>query len=590
MNLPFIHQKQTPLDASGLVWFNELYSQYLRLRPRLVRVELTTGRLVGELPQTDQTSATIGDSIVRLKNEIEELKSKHQAFGAELSDEQKRQKNEIVSELQSKLQKILQAFAQKAQSTKLTEAEQVENSHFVAQTKLFILGSYPSKSPFKKGNADSQKDIPSSVLPPGAPTEPAQSASISAEKNKQADVPTPSTVSAPETPPPTVENKQRLPAEPPTEKVVPLVDERMNAMAALDALNPEKHPVLYQQHLFDLENWILVLLPRDDLRERLESVRGEYRDVFGTEAWVKILPSLQAELMTEKEAENRAEARRLQGELHWQASIRPWAAHKRETLTATVLVFLIVLILLAGVAKWAAGLDLAGVLLLAGAFGAAVGSIQRIQTADFANSRAFDLARHATLQIGVVIAPLLGGVFALVLALFIFSNSVPAGFIIPNVTVSCREARLCSDTNAVQVATGNAETNVTLVAESNHQPTTATNLPTGASKTGSLGATLATTNVALYSRNVSNQVGIALPNSSLTNGSAGTNGGVMTKEGAHPGKVGQPQGCKYEFFTLQVTFASGKDLVLMVLLAFVAGFSERLVPDLLTKLADQKKS
>jgi hypothetical protein len=44
------------------------------------------------------------------------------------------------------------------------------------------------------------------------------------------------------------------------------------------------------------------------------------------------------------------------------------------------------------------------------------------------------------------------------------------------------------------------------------------------------------------------------------------------------------------FFNLPVIFVSGRDLALFFLWMFLAGFSERLVPDLLTKVAEQKKS
>jgi hypothetical protein len=46
---------------------------------------------------------------------------------------------------------------------------------------------------------------------------------------------------------------------------------------------------------------------------------------------------------------------------------------------------------------------------------------------------------------------------------------------------------------------------------------------------------------------------------------------------------------RYSLFSVPVIFASGQDLALFLLWMFLAGFCERLVPDLLTRLGDSKK-
>jgi hypothetical protein len=286
---------------------------------------------------------------------------------------------------------------------------------------------------------------------------------------------------------------------------------------AADAINEIlKKPAndLVTQDMFDVEDLLLPLLSGPPLIARLKSLRDDYHEVLGDEKWKLVQPTLLPTIDPTKEDEIRAEARRLQEELHWQSSIAPWAAQMRESMMkqtlmvsgAFLLVFLILLAFLENIAC---------IIVITGLIGGTVSSIQRIQSADLANSRALSLARYSPLKLGVLISPLLGAIFAVLLAFMLMSKTVTPGAFVPNVIMG-------QGTNGPIVV--NAD-------KTNPPPT----------------------------------------------------------PGSLPATVAKSTPFSFEFFTVQAVFDTSRDLALFIIWMFLAGFSERLVPDLLSKVAEQKK-
>jgi len=342
-------------------------------------------------------------------------------------------------------------------------------------------------------------------------------------------------------------------------------DVQRKIIAAIDDLSGKDANTLVIQNLFDLEDWVLTLLPGQTLASRLKSLRDEYQEVLGKEAWDRIQPTLLPQIDPAKEDENRAEAQRLQEELHWQASIRPWASRMRKWMMLSVLTLMGLAMLILWLNVNRHGTEMAGTLMLIGIVGGAVSTIQRIQSANLASSRALMLARYSLLKLGVIISPVLGGIFALVMALFLMSKTVTPGLVVPDMTVGY-------PTNCASVKDTHANTNQT-------------NLRDGTNAAGKLATAQITAPNDVTAKTT--------PSTGKPNEPAATSPKAVGPDGqkdkGEVTKTGQTGPGQYTFFSLPVFFTAGKDLALFLLWAFTAGFSERLVPDLLTKLAEPKK-
>lgn len=376
------------------------------------------------------------------------------------------------------------------------------------------------------------------------------------------------------------------------------------AVAAVNKIITLPADSLTQQEVFDLENWLLLLLPDPDLKQWVNSQREDYREAFGKEAFDRIQPTLLPSVSTAATADLQAEARRLQQELHWQASIQPWAQQKRQELMGGILSMLLLVILVITVfwgtsvaASETHQMQFAAVVALMGALGAFISCLQRVQAADLATSRAIASSRHSRFELGVAVSPLQGTVFALLLTLLLVAGMTPAGFIIPD--VSLQSCNCPKGTNT---------------------PPTATSAQSDQSKTGSASTP---TNPALAERNLPSEKAIPTPTSTnspalpSTSPATGTPtspveakqappdstkppgdggkasqaaGDKRTPTGTQVGQVTMKGKCCFPFFKMWLCFGGGKDVAILLLWAFLAGFSERLVPDMLSRIAEKGKA
>jgi len=333
--------------------------------------------------------------------------------------------------------------------------------------------------------------------------------------------------------------------------------------AAVDALLSKDPRDLVMQDLFSLDDWVLTLLSKDSLASRLKSLRDEYKEVFGKEAWEAIQPTLLPQVDPAKEEENRAEARRLQEELHWQSSIFPWASRMRTWMMLAVLIVLVLAVLFLYLVHNWHRTELMVPVVVMGVIGGAVSTIQRIQAANLASSQALLLARYSRV-LGVIISPVLGGMFALVMALFLLSKTVTPGSVVPDVAVTSLTNRPPASSASANPGEANRE-------RAKDAGASATAQPTG---TNDIGANSAAPRAkANDPASVSRGSG---PESPVDSGRA---------DKFFANGLG-----KFTFFSLPVLFPASKDLALFLLWAFVAGFSERLVPDLLSKLAESGRA
>jgi hypothetical protein len=348
--------------------------------------------------------------------------------------------------------------------------------------------------------------------------------------------------------------------EPPAAETDPV---RIKARDEIQRVTGKNSEDLVGQDLADLETWLIELLPLEDLRQKVNSLREDLQDMAGEDAWKKIQPTLANQVSTATEVQLRPEARRLQQELHWRAAVQPGAQSVRLMLMLKVLIIFLGVMAVAGVMAIAGCVSLETVVFLAGTFGALISCIQRIQSADLTSSRASSLVKNDRLALGVVISPLLGGVFALVMTLILISQTVTSGLIIPDVTAVC----------ATNTAYGTKVTASAAQKGSNSQTNGTSALTVPSSNT------MTTSSQPQTALGTNTSPAVAQSPKPLANGGYANAASTVT--------AGQAAALQFNFFKLLLCFPTGKDLALFVLWAFTAGFFERLVPDLLTRAAKQ---
>ncbi len=303
--------------------------------------------------------------------------------------------------------------------------------------------------------------------------------------------------------------------------------------------------------LANLETWLIEALPLEDLRQKVASLRDDCRDLVSPASWERLQATQVSPLATADEKSLRAEARRLQQELHWCTSFEPEAHNLRVKLMLNVGASFLVCLVVVGVLSWLSSLSFTAVIVLAGVLGALVSCVQRIQSADLTGSRADSLPKRNWLAISLVISPVLGGIFSIIMVLLLVAGQVSPGFVVPDVKVLTYGWPVKSDAT--------------------HPPSGADGETHPMPGPGAITAAVTGTNAAL-----TNAAPVADTAAART----------YTPEE----REAWAKTSNYYFFTLKLRFKTGQDLALLILWSFMAGFFERLVPDLLTRLASAKKS
>ena len=343
----------------------------------------------------------------------------------------------------------------------------------------------------------------------------------------------------------------------------------------------QDHAKVLWSDILVFEAALLRMLWFEPLKTKLLSLRDEYREAMGAAA----AADMSATLLDLKELKDdkdflrvQAEAVNLMSELHWHYVSAPGLEYHKTTMTFklacyTALVCTVILLcsLRSGPAEpgdatcccwvfsWLGSLHFKcstlSLVMLAGAVGAALSAFQRIQKGGKAGAALLNLRKSKWSSISLGTAPAIGALSAVLLTL-IFAGGLIDGKIFPRVTLAA-DGRL---TNVVaKVSTTNfpgALTNRSSVTnvESTTNPPTITNMV-------SITNTTDLTNQA----NITNTF-------SPTNPAGATADALTWRD--------DKTFCQHRWFV-----AAGADLALLLIWAFIAGFSERLVPDMLSRLA-----
>ena len=344
-----------------------------------------------------------------------------------------------------------------------------------------------------------------------------------------------------------------------------------------DAL--KRRGVAVWSDILTFESALLRMVWFEPLKTKLQSLRQEYRHAVGAvAAEVTEATYLDLKNVTEEKDLHRlqAEAANLMSELHWSLVTAPMREWQKTRLTIklgiyslAVCSFILVLGCLRIYPSCAAAsccpilnvvrclhlhCPTLALVMLFGAAGATMSAFQRIQNGSASGAGLLNLrdSKWGSLSIGV--APLIGATSALLLTL-IFAGNIISGNIFPKVTLRADDG----GTNALAKVTTQTGINTMTNLLSNSNAVSAGSSPTNANLLNITNSTPAT-----------NQVNTNTP--ILTNPPAGTSDPAMWRD------------CK-TFFQHHWCVASGADLALLLIWAFIAGFSERLVPDMLSRLA-----
>jgi hypothetical protein len=288
------------------------------------------------------------------------------------------------------------------------------------------------------------------------------------------------------------------------------------------------------------ESALLRLVPPEALKVRLQALRQEYQDALGAGSYAAIRESL-LDLRVEAIEPKKmlAEADSLLGDIHWHYTTTPRLEWQKTGLMLKLGCYLgVVAVVLILFALFSDSQTVAWVL-LAGAFGASLSAVQRIQRTS-ARGNALLCIREAkwhTVSIGL--APMLGALFGFLLML-IFAGGLLEGAAFPKVQLMAEGT--CTNHAPVSTTSTTSSNQPVLpnpveVIKKTNQPVAAVEKPKPDSAVGS------------------------------------TNHSVQ-REATVISRMRKQEWC-----------VAGADLALLLLWAFIAGFSERLVPDLLTRVS-----
>lgn len=292
------------------------------------------------------------------------------------------------------------------------------------------------------------------------------------------------------------------------------------------------------------ESALLRMMWFEPLKTKLQSLRQEYRQAVGATA-AQAMEATYLDLKSVTEDKDflrlQAEAANLMAEIHWSLVTAPAQESQKTWLTiklggyALTIGAVILLTCLRTDPSAAASChcflkamfsvhfhcSTLALVMLAGAAGATLSAFQRIQGGAASGAGLLNLRKSEWGSLSIGVAPLIGATSALLLTL-IFAGNIISGNFFPKVTL---RAEPCG-TNNVAAITTNAQPNET-------------------------------------------------PRMGITNAPASTNATPDPATWRDCKTICQHHWC----------VATGADLALLFIWAFIAGFSERLVPDMLSRLA-----
>jgi hypothetical protein len=195
--------------------------------------------------------------------------------------------------------------------------------------------------------------------------------------------------------------------------------------------------------LYAFERLVTRAVPFERLRRLASCIRDEYKDVVGADGYQAYENGKPPPADGSDEAVLRADIEQLQCELQWLYIIQPLEESSRNHLSRwlSYMMFGLTGLLISWIAishyfvkQHDPGPQPIAFVLFAGALGATFSAQRRIQTAGGSRSTLISLMRSGSTRLSVQIAPIIGGLSAMILA-FLFASGLLSGALFPKVSI-----------------------------------------------------------------------------------------------------------------------------------------------------------
>jgi hypothetical protein len=328
------------------------------------------------------------------------------------------------------------------------------------------------------------------------------------------------------------------------------------------------------------ESALLSLLPKEKLLRAFQSKQQEYQELAGADALQAWKNSLPAGLEAGTDLPNMlAATQSLTRDLHWSYTTFPVQEQQRERFAKWVVVWLTAIGLCAVTLYWRERFSTTAAVLVCGAVGACLSALIRIQSPWLGGNALLNL-RKSSYWLTVLLSPVVGGISALVLSL-IFTCGAIRGPFFPAVTLTVNSDALSPNRTHSTNASASFPLNITehlrpaitalgrsVSSEKGAEPETPESESSDANKDSKADEAADSRPVPVAETNVTTRL-------SSANGTS-----ISINEFTH----------SYSVSAHRWTMTSGADLALLLLWSFLAGFSERLVPDMMSRLTEKAKA
>ncbi len=327
--------------------------------------------------------------------------------------------------------------------------------------------------------------------------------------------------------------------------------------------------------IYLFEQILIRYLDLNDLKRKIKTLRGQYRNIAGPKDYDVYLASKPPDLEAEtNEARLRQDCQFLLNEFFLRYSLMSAREHMRNNLLKIAALMAIVTIVVGSVVAfanynptlsdmlgWGYGVTTLAVVMFAGIVGALVSMQQRIQAASGEGDPIFAFSMLTHGRFGVFLSPISGAIFSVVLYMM-FTGGLLSGKIFPTITT---------------VASTAAAPSASVLPTPSPSPSVAASVST----TGSPSATSSPVASPRPSLSLS-------PAPSVAPTAVGATVATATPSPSPAAKPAEP--VLLNRFLKDTGPASGVDYALLVIWAFIAGFAERFVPDALNRLVARSEA